>query len=422
MNYAPSALEAAPPSAPPAPKEDQHTPPPSSSRRWKWLLAAVVIGGAAYWFWPKLKNLQPSPPPAANTGRGKGKGSGGTIPVVAVKAQRGSIGVYFTGLGTVTPINTVTAKSRVDGQLMKVLFSEGQIVQKDDVLVEIDPRPYQVQLEQAEGQQLRNLAMLKNARVDLERNKLLYAAKVISQQQLITQEALVTQYEGTIKSDQATVDNAKLNLTYCRITSPLTGLVGLRLVDAGNIIRASDANGMLVITQLDPISVIFSTSEDQLQPVLKRLRAGQQLRVDAFDREIKNKLATGTLQTIDNQIDPTTGTLKLRAVFDNKDGALFPSQFVNARMLVQQKNGVVLAPNAAIQRNSQNTYVWLVNDDRTVSIREITVGTSENDQSEISSGLEPGDMVVTVGVDKLQKGSKVNTEGSGGGKSRKGNS
>ncbi|MBV9768824.1 MAG: efflux RND transporter periplasmic adaptor subunit, partial [Bryobacterales bacterium] len=232
----------------------------------------------------------------------------------------------------------------------------------------------------------------------------------IPQQTLNTQEALVTQYEGTIKTDQSQIDSAKLNLVYCHITSPITGLVGLRLVDPGNIVHAADTNGLLVITQLDPISVIFTTAEDQLPPIFAKMRAGQQLPVESWDRELKNKLAEGKLETIDNQIDPTTGTLKLRAVFANENRKLFPSQFVNARLLVELKQNVTLLPNAAIQRNSQGTYVWLVNPDRTVNVRPITVGTTEGDQSEITAGLEPGDTVVTVGVDRLEDGGKVNAQ------------
>jgi multidrug efflux system membrane fusion protein len=284
-----------------------------------------------------------------------------------------------------------------------------------------------VQLEQAEGQLIHDQALLKNANLDLERYKTLMKQDAIPQQQLDTQAALVNQYEGTIKTDQSQIDSAKLNLVYSHITSPITGLIGLRLVDPGNIVHAADTNGLLVITQLDPISVIFTTAEDQLPPILQRMHAGQQLMVEAWDRENKNKLAEGKLETIDNQIDPTTGTLKLRAVFTNTQGALYPSQFVNARLLVQQKENITLLANSGIQRNVQGTYVWLVKPDQTVTVRQITVGTTEGDVSEITAGLEPGDAVVTVGVDRLEEGGKVNAQipgenaGKRGGKSGGGN-
>lgn len=329
------------------------------------------------------------------------------MPVVATHVKRGDIGVYDAGLGTVTPIYTVTVKSRVDGQLMALHYKEGQMVHQGDLLVEIDPRPFEVQLAQAEGQLLHDQALLKNAQIDLERYKVLYGQDAIPQQQLATQEALVTQYQGTLKTDQAQIDNAKLNLTYCHITSPITGLIGLRLVDPGNIVHASDANGLLVITQLQPISVIFTIAEDQLPPVLKQFRAHQTLRVDAWDRDQKTLLAHGTLTTIDNEIDQTTGTLKLRATFQNTDSALFPNQFVNARLLVEEKHGVPVVPNAAIQRNTQAIYVWMVKPDNTVTVRNITVGVTQGEETEITSGVNAGDVVITDGVDKLQEGAKV---------------
>jgi multidrug efflux system membrane fusion protein len=329
---------------------------------------------------------------------------------VGARARRGNIGVYDPGLGSVTPIYTDTIKSRVDGQLMSVRYTEGQIVQKGDPLFEIDPKPYAAALTQAEGQLARDQAMLANARIDQARYETLVPQKAVPEQMLATQKALVSQYEGTVKTDQGTVDAARVNLDYCHISAPITGLVGLRLVDPGNIVHASDTNGLVVITQMDPISVIFTLEEGLLPDVLRKMRAGVKLEVDAYDRTNTKKISQGTLTTIDNEIDQTTGTVRMRATFDNKDNSLFPSQFVNVKMLVQQKNGVVLLNTGAIQRNSNATYVYLVKPDSTVTVRNIQVGTSEGDDTEITSGLLAGDVAVMTGADKLQEGSKVNVQ------------
>lgn len=412
----PTALETRP-----AEPQHPHTevvrtdPPPQPPRRgWIGWVVVLALAGIGYWQWPRLKGFLPSTQaPAQATakgGRGRRGEGGGPLQVVGVRATKGTIKVFITGLGAVTPIYTVTVNSRVTGELMKVLYKEGQMVHKGDLLLQIDPRPYEVQLEQAEGQLIHDQALLKDARLDLDRYQTLIKQDAIPQQTLDAQVALVTQYEGTIKTDQSQIDNAKLNLVYCNITSPITGRVGLRLVDPGNIVQGTGTTGLVVITQLDPISVIFTVGEDQLPPILERMRGGEELPVEAWDRELKNKLADGKLETIDNQIDPTTGTLKLRAVFANPDNKLFPSQFVNARLLVQQKQNVTLLPNNAVQRNSQGTYVWTVDDDRTVSVHPITVGTTEGDFSEITSGIEPGNTVVTVGVDRLEEGGKVNVQ------------
>jgi len=373
-----------------------------------WLVVILAVGVAAYFLWPKIKAYQATQ--TAAPGTGKGKKGGGAILVVAARAHKGNIGVYDEGLGAVTPVYTDLVRSRVDGELMTVLFKEGQLVKKGDLLMQIDPRPYQVQLDQAQGQLLHDQALLKNANVDLDRYKVLLKQEAIPEQQYATQEALVLQYEGTIKTDQAAIESAKLNLVYSHITASIDGRAGLRLVDPGNIVHATDTTGLVVITQLDPISVIFTVAEDQLPPVLAKMHAGIPLHVEAWDRAKTQKLSEGTLATIDNQIDPTTGTLRLRANFENKEGKLFPSQFVNARLLVETKSGVVLAPNAVVQRNSQATYVWLVKQDQTVTIRPITTGVTEGDQTEILSGVEPGDELVTVGVDRLQEKSRVNAQ------------
>ena len=332
------------------------------------------------------------------------------IPVVATTSRKGDIGVYYSGLGAVTPLATVTVRTRVDGQLMSVRYREGDTIHKDDLLAEIDDGPYQAALTQAEGQLIRDQAALENARIDLIRYQQLVPQKAIPEQQLATQQATVHQDEGVVKLDQGQIQSAQVNLAYCKISAPVTGRVGLRLVDPGNIVQASDTNGLVVITQMDPISAIFTISEDQLQVVLKKMAAGQTLAVDAYDRDAKTRLAQGSLTTLDNQIDPTTGTLKLRATFQNTKGTLFPNQFVNARMLVQEKRGVTLLSTAAVQRNSQSTYVYVVNADSTVTVRPITIGTTEGDDSEVTAGLVPGEVVVMTGVDKLQAGTKVKAQ------------
>jgi multidrug efflux system membrane fusion protein len=330
--------------------------------------------------------------------------------VVAATSHQGDIGVYYSGLGAVTPLATVTVKSRVDGQLMSVRYREGDTVHQGDLLVEIDDGPYRAALTQAEGQLMRDQAALENARIDLVRYQQLVPQKAIPEQQLATQQATVHQDEGVVKLDEGQIESAKVNLAYCKIAAPATGRIGLRLVDPGNIVQTADTNGLLVITQMDPISAIFTISEDQLQVVLKKMAAGQTLEVDAYSRDAKTKLAQGSLTTLDNQIDPATGTLKLRATFENPKGTLFPNQFVNARLLVQEKHGVTLVPTAAVQRNSQATYVYVVKADSTVTVRSIAIGTTEGDDSEVTSGLAPGEVVVMTGVDKLEEGTKVNAQ------------
>jgi multidrug efflux system membrane fusion protein len=394
---------ALPPPAGPAPPKHHR-----SMLKWIVLIALLAGGiwGGAHWY--RTSGTFASGPAPSTGKRGSGKGTD-TTPVIATKARRGNIGVYFNGLGTVTPIYTVTVKSRVDGQLMDIHYREGDTVHQGDLLIQIDPRPFQVQLTQAEGQMAKDQAALENARLDLTRYETLLKQNAIPEQQVATQKATVTQDEAVVKSDQGQIDSARLNLTYCRITAPITGRIGLRLVDPGNIVHASDSNGLLVITQVRPISVLFTVAEDQLPTVLQKMKMGT-LQVDAYDRDMKKKLAQGSLTTVDNQIDQTTGTVRLRATFDNTDDSLFPNQFVNARLLVEEKRGVVLLPSAAIQRSSTATYVYLVQPDSIVAVRNITEGTTEGDDTEIASGLNPGDVVVMTGADKLQEGSKVNAQ------------
>ena len=373
-------------------------------RWWVWLLALAVLGYGGY----RVRKGMVAP--QATTAAQGANLRLPSVPVVAAKTRKGDIGVYYTGLGAVTPIYTVTIKSQISGYLMQVLYKEGQTVRKGDSLAEIDPRPYQVMLEQAQAGFARDEANLENARVDLKRYQILTPLKAVPEQQLATQEATVKQDEGIVQTDQALIDIAKLDLVYCHITAPITGRVGLRLVDPGNYVTANDSTGLVVITQVEPITVIFTLPEDQLPAILAKMHAGARLKVEAYDREMKTKIAQGWLSTIDNQIDPETGTVKLRANFDNRDGALFPNQFVNARLLVEEKHEVTLVPTAAVQRNAQTTYVFLVKPDSTATVRQITIGTTEGYDSEVLSGLSPGDVIVMTGVDKLQEGSKVRVQ------------
>jgi membrane fusion protein, multidrug efflux system len=407
----PAAVDPAPPDnltkhAPPKPGQVRPQTPRRSRRGWVWFAILVLAAAGAYYLWSRKTPAQAGmqAPGAAGASQKKGFGA---IPVVAAKARKGDIPVYFTGLGAVTPIYTVDVQSRVTGELMQIYFKEGDLVHKGDPLVDIDPRPYQAALTQAEGNLVRDEALLANAKIDQARYKTLLAQNAVPEQQLVTQEALVKQDEGIVKYDQGVIDAAKVNLVYCHIQAPITGRIGLRLVDPGNIVQAPNSSPLLVITQIDPISVIFTLAEDQLPVVVQKLSAGQLLKVEAYDRTSNVKLAVGTLTTLDNQIDQTTGTLKLRATFDNKNNKLFPNQFVNVRLLVQLKQGVTLIPTATIQRNSQTTYVFLVQPNNKVTVRPITVGTVEGEDAEVTSGLKPGDVIVMTGVDKLQEGTQV---------------
>ncbi len=378
--------------------------PRSGLSRWRWwvvVLLVSLLAGGAYLFIAKGGKQGSSAPAQGSSQAQRG------VPVVAVAAKKGDIGVYLTGLGTATSLNTVTVKSRVDGQLMKVLFREGQVVKSGDTLAEIDPRPFEVQLAQAEGQMARDLALLKNARLDLQRFQQLFQQDSIARQQLDTQESLVSQYEGALKSDQGQIDNARLQLTYSHIAAPIGGRVGLRQVDPGNIVHASDTIGLVVITQLQPIAVIFPIPEDSLPQVLGKLKSGARLQVEAYDREQKQKLATGYLLTVDNQIDQNTGTVKFKAVFPNNAMELFPNQFVNARLLVEMKRGATVVPASAVQPGPQGTFVYVVRHDNTAEVRPVTVGVTEGGVVSVSGGLASGELVVVDGAERLREGSKV---------------
>ena len=379
---------------------DASEPDKPKGLRHPWWLVLILTGILAFGIY-LFQSKREAP---ANPGT---KPPAPGIPVSVAPARKVDVGVYISGLGSVIPLSTVNVKSRVDGQLIEVHFLEGQSVNRGDLLATIDPRPFQVQLTQAEGQMARDQELLKNARLDHQRYKQLWEQDSIPKQQLDTQEALVRQYEGAVKIDQGQIDSANLQLTYSRITEPVSGRVGLRQVDPGNIVHASDANGLVVITQLQPISVVFPIPEDNLPQVLDRLKSGARLQVEAYDREQKQKLATGTLLTLDNQIDPTTGTVKLKAVFPNRNQELFPNQFVNVRLLVEVKRAAVVVPSAAIQRGQQGPFVYLVKPERTVSVQPVTLGVTQGDDTAITTGLESGDSVVVVGSEGLRDGSKV---------------
>ncbi len=328
------------------------------------------------------------------------------VSVATAQVQRQDVPVYLTGLGAVTAFNTANIKSRVDGQIMKVNFREGQNVKQGELLIEIDSRPFQVQLDQMQAQLFRDQAQLRDAQLNLQRYTSLIPSGSIAQQQVDTQKALADQLEGTVRTDQAQIDNAKLQIVYCHITAPFAGRVGLRQVDPGNIVHASDTNPMLILTQLQPIAVIFTLTEDVLPNVSQHMQKGA-LEVDAFSRDDQTKLATGKLLTIDNQIDPTTGTAKLKAVFSNTDNQLWPNQFVNANLLLETRKNSTVVPTAAILRGPQGTFVYAVNPDKTVQDRQVTVSLTQGDTTVITAGLNPGDMVVTDGQDKLQRGSRI---------------
>ena len=387
----------------------------SKGHRWLWIVALAVVIAVGFWYFRGSRSSTeaqgPGGPGGAAAGKGQGRqgaGAGGfVVPVVVASAQRGDLPVYFNGLGTVTAFNTVTVRSRVDGQITKINFQEGQFVHQGQDLVDIDSRPFQVQLEQAEGQLAKDQAQLRDVQVNYERFQLLYKEGVIPKQQVDTQGAQVGQFEGSIKGDQGAIDSAKLQIVYSHVTAPISGRVGLRLVDVGNIVHATDSTGLLVITQLQPIAVIFSLPQDQLPQVASRLQRGEQLVVDAYDRDDSTKIESGKLLTIDNQIDTTTGTYKLKSVFNNDRNTLFPNQFVNVHLLADVKRNLVIVPAPAIQRGPQGTYVYVVQSGNTAKIQSVTIAQSTADKVGLSAAVNPGDSVVVDGQDKLQDGSKI---------------
>ena len=383
-------------------------------RKLKLLIALVLlvaVAGIAYYHYERPSSAAQAP--TAATGATSAKGGGGRFgptgptPVVASAATQGDIDIIVNGLGTVTPLRTVTVRTRVDGELVRVLFNEGQLVKEGELLAEIDPRAFQVQLAQAEGQLARDRALLENAKLDLERYRTLFKQDSIARQQVDTQVSLVRQYEGAIAVDRSQVDNAKLQLTYSRITAPISGRIGLRQVDPGNIVHAGDQNGIVVITQLQPVTVLYTVPQDLLPQVMKRIQSGDTVGVEAWDRDQKAKLADGALASADNQVDPQTGTVKLKAQFANDDNGLFPNQFVNVRMKLDTLHDAVLVPAPAVQRGAQGMFVYVVRPDNTVMPRNVKLGPLDGNRQAIADGLAAGEMVVTDGTDRLRPGAQV---------------
>jgi multidrug efflux system membrane fusion protein len=377
-------------------------------RAWLWVVGLLALAVGGY----RLLRTSAETPSAAAVSSVAGSAVGGKpaappVPIVAVAARTGDMPVYLSALGTVTAYNTVTVKSRVDGQIVKIAFTEGQEVAAGDLLVEIDPRPFQVQLANAEGQMARDRAQLEVAKRTLQRNRELLEQGIIARQMYDDQAAMVGQFEGAVQVDQALIDQAKLQLTYSKVTAPISGRIGLRLVDVGNVVHANDTTGLLVITQVQPITVLFAVPEDDLRAVIGKSGDADRLLVEAYDRAGQKQLATGALQSTDNRIDPTTGTTKLKAVFDNADESLFPNQFVNVRLLLDVQKNAVIAPGAAVQRGKDGTFVYVVKADETVEVRPVVVGAGAGGNVVITSGLAEGESVVVDGVDKLRAGSAV---------------
>ncbi|MCA8180849.1 MULTISPECIES: MdtA/MuxA family multidrug efflux RND transporter periplasmic adaptor subunit [Burkholderia] len=406
----------------PKPTPPSKDPAPTAARRPRRTLAigtlAVVIVGGLLWWHPWQRTPADAPGtagPASGAMAGGGhRGRGGPAamanvpqPVSVATATQGEMPIVLSALGTVTPLANVTVKSQLSGYLQSVAFQEGQIVKKGDLLAQIDPRPYQVSLENAEGTHARDTALLATARLDLKRYQTLLSQDSIASQTVDTQASLVKQYEGTVKTDQAAIDSAKLNLTYARITAPVAGRVGLRQVDAGNYVTPGDTNGIVVITQLQPISVIFTTSEDNLPAILEQVNAGRKLSVTAYNRNNTVPLETGSLETLDNQIDTSTGTVKLRATFANTTGRLFPNQFVNTRLLIDVIRNATIVPTSAVLTGSIGQFVYVVKPDNTVTVRKVKTGPVDGERTSIVSGVAVGERVVTDGSDRLREGSKI---------------
>jgi len=382
-------------------------------RKLKLLIAVVLlvaVACVAYYHYERPSSAAQAP--SAATGATKGAGGGrfgqtGPTPVVATAATQGDVDIIVNGLGTVTPLRTVTVRTRVDGELFRVLFNEGQLVKEGELLAEIDPRAFQVQLAQAEGQLARDRALLENAKLDLERYRTLFKQDSIAKQQVDTQQSLVRQYDGALAVDKSQVDNAKLQLTYSRITAQISGRIGLRQVDPGNIVHSGDQNGIVVITQLQPVTVLYTVPQHLLPQVMKRIQSGDTVGVEAWDRDQKAKLADGALASADNQVDPQTGTVKLKAQFANDDNGLFPNQFVNVRMKLDTLHNAVIVPAPAVQRGAQGMFVYVVQQNNTVMPRNVKLGPLDGNRQAIADGLAAGEMVVTDGTDRLRPGAQV---------------
>jgi multidrug efflux system membrane fusion protein len=393
------------------------TPPSFPARLWqgarnapRWAVILAVLLALVLLAWLL------TPGKSARSAAGGRFAGAGPMPVVTAQARTGDMPITLIGLGTVTPLATVTVQSQISGQIMKIAFKEGQTVKEGDALIQIDPRPYQVALEQAEGALARDRALLANARVDLDRYQTLFAQDSIAEQQLATQKSLVAQDEGNVRTDQGQIDAAKLNLTYCHIVSPITGRVGLQQVNVGNYVTPAEPSGLVVVTQLKPITVLFTLPEDDIPPLMKQMHAGVTLPVTAWDRTNTTQLATGALQSIDSQIDTTTGTIRLKAIFPNADESLFPQQFVNVVLLLDTLKGATLIPQAGVQRGAPGTYVYVVNTAaQTVAVRKVTLGAGDAVNISITQGLAVGESVVVDGADKLKDGAKVLLRQAGGG-------